>query len=184
MIIPDQPLRRTDHRGLSRMTDGPRRTTNRQARRGLAAGFTILEVMMAVIVMAFAITTSITTMQRGFLALDTARNITIAGQIMQSEFEKMRLLPWTTIDAYPATITSQPYDAAHPEYFTLDSAFTSNAFIGNRFTVVRDVTLIQTGMKKITLTISWKSYDGRTITRKYFTYYGQNGLYDYFYNSL
>jgi hypothetical protein len=96
----------------------------------------------------------------------------------------MRLLPWTTIDAYPASVTSQPYDAAHPEYFTLDTAFTSNSFIGNRFTVVRTVDLVRTGLKKITLTISWKAYDGRTLTRKYFTYYGQNGLYDYFYNSL
>ncbi|MDB6170154.1 MAG: hypothetical protein JWM88_3018 [Verrucomicrobia bacterium] len=139
---------------------------------------------MAVIVMAFAITTSITTMQRGFLALDTARNITIAGQIMQSEFEKMRLLPWTTVDAYAASTTAVPYDAAHPEYFYIDTAFTSNSFIQNRFTVVRDVVLVRTGLKKITLTISWRSYDGRTLTRKYFTYYGQNGLYDYFYNSL
>ncbi|MBS0663535.1 MAG: hypothetical protein JSR48_09730 [Verrucomicrobia bacterium] len=148
------------------------------------AGFTIAEVMMAVIVMAFAITTSITTMQRGFLSLDTARNMTIAGQIMQSEFEKMRLQPWTTIDAYPATATAVPYDAAHPEYFNIDRAFTSNTYIGNRFTLQRDVTLVQTGLKQVKLTCSWTSYDGRRISRSYFTYYGQNGLYDYFYNSL
>lgn len=129
---------------------------------------------MAAIVMAFAITTAITTMQRGFLALDTARNITIAGQIMQSEFEKMRLLPWTTIDAYTNT-TPAP---------AIDTSFTSNAYIGNRFTMTRDVTLVRAGMKQFTLTVSWRSYDGRTITRSYSSYYGQNGLYDYFYNSL
>jgi Tfp pilus assembly protein PilV len=140
-----------------------------------ASGFTIVEVMMASIVMAFAITTSITTMQRGFLSLDTARNITIAGQIMQSEFEKMRLVPWTTIDAYAVNA-----DTA----ITVDSSFTSNAFIGNRFTMTRRVTLIRTGMKQITLTSTWRSYDGRTISRSYSSYYGQNGLYDYFYNSL
>ncbi|MDB6114114.1 MAG: hypothetical protein JWQ62_1059 [Lacunisphaera sp.] len=129
---------------------------------------------MAAIVMAFAITTSITTMQRGFLSLDTARSLTIAGQIMQSEFEKMRLLPWTTVDAYPLPSTS----------VTVDSSFTSNAFIGNRFTMNRTVTLVRTGMKQIDLTVTWKSYDGRTISRSYSSYYGQNGLYDYFYNSL
>jgi hypothetical protein len=130
--------------------------------------------MMAAIIMAFAITTSITTMQRGFLSLDTARNITIAGQIMQSEFEKMRLLPWTTVDAFAASTPN----------LAVDTSFTSNAYIGNRFTMDRTVSLVRTGMKQITLTVRWTSYDGRTISRSYSSYYGQNGLYDYFYNSL
>lgn len=131
---------------------------------------------MAAMVMAFAITTSITTMQRGFLSLDTARNITIAGQIMQSEFEKMRLVPWTTVDAYDAT--GAEVDLA------VDTSFSSNTFIGTRFTMTRRVDLIRSGMKQITLTVTWRSYDGRSISRSYSSYYGQNGLYDYFYNSL
>lgn len=131
---------------------------------------------MAAIVMAFAITSSITTMQRGFLSLDTARNITIAGQIMQSEFEKMRLLPWATVDTYDATGSAIAV--------TVDTSFTANAFIGTRFALTRRVDVIRTGMKQVTLTVSWRSYDGRTITRSYASYYGQNGLYDYFYNSL
>jgi Tfp pilus assembly protein PilV len=147
-----------------------------RARRPRTAGFTIVEVMMAAMVMAFAITTSITTMQRGFLSLDTARNITIAGQIMQSEFEKMRLVPWTTVDAYDAT--GAEVDLA------VDTSFSSNTFIGTRFTMTRRVDLIRSGMKQITLTVTWRSYDGRRISRSYSSYYGQNGLYDYFYNSL
>jgi len=146
----------------------------RPAPRKGASAFTIVEVMMAAMVMALAITTSITTMQRGFLSLDTARNITIAGQIMQSEFEKMRLVPWTTVDAYPAST----------DPLAVDSSFTSNSYIGTRFTMARTVRLVRTGMKEITLTVTWRSYDGRSISRSYSSYYGQNGLYDYFYNSL
>lgn len=163
----------------SARSDSSHRTSSPPARTlGLhrkAAGFTIVEVMMAAIVMAFAITTSITTMQRGFLAVDTARSITIAGQIMQSEFEKMRLVPWTTVDAY-AINEDTPV--------TVDVSFTSNAFIGTRFTMTRRVTVVRTGMKQITLTSTWRSIDGRDISRSYSSYYGQNGLYDYFYNSL
>lgn len=141
--------------------------------RSKQGGFTIVEVMMAAIVLAFSITTAITVMQRGFVSLDTARNITIAGQIMQSEFEKMRIEPWATIEAYPAST----------DPLAIDSSFTSNAFIGNRFTMRRDVTDIRTGlMRQVTLTISWTSYDGRTLSRSYSSYYGKNGLYDYFYN--
>ena len=60
-------------------------------RLGLPAGPAIAEVMMAAAVMALVITTSITTMQRTFLAIDVARGTSYAAQIMQSEFEKMRL---------------------------------------------------------------------------------------------
>lgn len=140
------------------------------------AGFTIVEVAIAGAVMALVLTSSITTLQRGFLSLDTSRNLTIAGQIMQSEFEVMRLQPWTTIDAYSTSSTPTPV--------TIDSSFTSNRYIGNRFSMTRSVTLVRTGLKQITLTVSWKNYDGRRISRSYMSYYGQNGLYDYFYNSL
>ncbi len=135
--------------------------------------FTIVEVMIAAGVMALVITSSITTMQSAFLALDSARNITSAGQIMQSELEKMRLKDWTTVSAY----------AAGPTAVTIDSSFTSNPAIGSRFTLTRTVADVHTDMKSITLTIAWKSYDGRPFSRSYQTYYGRNGLYDYFYNS-
>jgi hypothetical protein len=143
---------------------------------GARRGFTIAEVMIAAGVMALAITTSITTMQRAFLALDSARNITLAGQIMQGEFERLRLKAWTVIGAYPLL----------PETTTLtiDPIFTSNPAIGNRFTLIRSVTENNSEMRKITLTISWRGYDGRPLSRFYTTYYGKNGLYDYFYNSF
>lgn len=135
--------------------------------------------MVAGFVLTFAITTAITVMQRGFLSLDTARNITIAGQIMQSEFEKMRLRDWSVIGAYAVDT---------PTAVTVDASFTSNSFIGTRFGMVRTVTEIPTttgiGMRQVTLTVTWQNYDGRTVSRSYTSYYGQNGLYDYFYNSL
>ena len=136
-------------------------------------GFTILEVMMAAIVMAYAITTSITTMQRGFATLDTARNLTLAGQIMVGEMEKIRMLSWDAVSAYPASDT-----------VTIDSSFTSNSRIGNRFTLTRAVeTAGSADMLKITLSISWKNFDGRTISRSYMTYYAHYGIHDYLYNT-
>lgn len=140
---------------------------------GRRRGFTIAEVMVAASVMALAITTAITTMQSAFLALDSARNITLAGQMMQGEFEKMRLKDWATISTY----------AAGPTTLTIDPTFTSNAAIGNRFTLQRTVADVNADMKQITLTITWNGYDARPHSRFYTTYYGRNGLYDFFYNS-
>ena len=129
---------------------------------------------MAAAVMAFALISSITVIQRGFMAIDTARSITYAAQIMQNEMEKMRLQNWATVSTYSATATP----------VTIDSAFTATAigarFIGMTRTAATIHTGTNAGMVKITLTVSWKTVDGRTLSRSYITYYGQNGLYDYF----
>ena len=141
-------------------------------------GFTIVEVMMAAAVMALAIATSIVAMQRGFLSLDTARKLTIAGQIMQCEVEKMRMSPWSEVNAYSAALDPMP----------LDPIFASNPAIASHFKLRRDAAPVATasgvGMKQVTFTVSWKSYDGRTQSRNYTTYYGEHGLYDYYFNQL
>ncbi len=129
---------------------------------------------MAAAVMAFAIASSITVMQRAFLALDSARSITYAVQIMQNELEKMRVLKWDTVSAYSSTATA----------VTIPDTF-KNTSIGTRFTgMTRTAEPIHTGanagMVKIKLTVTWQTYDRRTLSRSLITYYGQNGLYDYF----
>lgn len=139
------------------------------------AGFTILEVALAAFVLAFAIASSITAMQQAYFALDRARKITLAGQVMQSEFEKMRLNDWTTISSYPAL--QDITDTIDPTFRAESSAIT------NSFTVSRAVTEVHAGMKQVTLTTSWRTLDGRVSSKVYSTYYGKDGLYDFFYNS-
>jgi Tfp pilus assembly protein PilV len=157
-----------------------RRPQSRPGRIRARDGFTILEVMLAAAVMVSAIATSLAVMQRGFASLDTARNITIAGQIMQCEVEKMRMKPWG------ATVSA--YSTSGPTTETIDSSFTSNPAVGTRFSLQRDVVVVPTttgvGMRQVTFTVTWKTYDGRSLSRSYTTYYGENGLYDYYYNSI
>lgn len=132
--------------------------------------------MMAAIVMAFAITTSIVTLQRGFLSIDTARNLVIAGQIMQSEIEKMRVSPWSST----VTVTGiVDYTNTFPA-LNIDPVFTANTFIGDRFTLTRTMENPKPDLRQITLTITWRNYDGRTLSRSYTTYYARYGLYDFF----
>jgi Tfp pilus assembly protein PilV len=134
-------------------------------------GFTIAEVALAVIVLAMAITTAIAAMQRAFLDLDTARNLEVAGQILQCEMEKERLLDWT-----------QANDAGYQP--VIDASFARNPAIAGRFTLSRTVAPVADHpgqMVQITLTVRWRSYDGHRLSRSYTTYYGQGGLHDYFY---
>lgn len=150
--------------------------------RSRTAAFSLLEVMLAGLVLALAITTSLTAIQRAFLSLDTARNLTTAGQILQCEMEKLRMRPWSVVGAYPLT--------TGPAAIAMDPAFTANPAVSNRFILYREVTDVPppTGstlpMRKVTFTVTWKNYDGRSLTRSYTTYYGKDGLNDYYYNSL
>lgn len=142
-------------------------------RSAAARGLTIMEVALAVIVLAMAITTSITAMQRAFLDLDTARNLEIAGNILQCEMEKERLFTW-----------AQASNAAYAP--VIDASFAGNPAIAGRFTLSRSLVALagHSGqVVQITLTVRWRSYDGHSLSRSYTTYYGQGGLYAYFHGS-
>ncbi len=126
--------------------------------------------MIASIVMVLAITTAITTLQRGFQALDTSRNTTYASQVMQSELERLRLKSWAQIQILQ--------DSG-------ESAVTVGGVTGaaGSFRCTRTIRDRKTDMKEITLVSTWNGYDGRPHTLSYITRYGKSGLYDYFYTA-
>lgn len=140
--------------------------------------------MLAATVMALAISSSVIVLQHGMRAIDTARYTTLAGQILQSQMEKLRLLTWTQL-------TNTTYGPVAFPTFTPDLAATATSQI-NRFTVggvpARCSQLIEpaegvlgTIMKKITLTATWQGIDGRSHSLSYVTYYGKDGISDFFY---
>ncbi len=123
--------------------------------------------MVAATVLALGIVSSITVLQRGLQALDTARNLTAATQVMQSEIERLRLKNWAQLQAL---------QDSH------DTAVTADAGSPNaRFTCTREITDYKVDMKQIVLTTTWRGYDGRPHTARMITRYCRNGLNDYFY---
>lgn len=144
----------------------------KSSRQHSVRGFTIFEVGVASLVMALVLSTSVTTLQRAFISLQNARDLNIASQMLQSEMEKMRLADWTIVNAFPAAATP----------VTLDAAFTTNSFIGSRFTLSRTVTDPKTDTRIISLRINWLGADKRPLYRNLSMRYSRNGLYDYFYS--
>lgn len=134
-------------------------------------GFTVLEVMVAAAVMLFGITTAILTLQRGFQALDAARNLTYASQVMQTELERLRLRSWDQL---------QSLQDAGATAVTVEAVA---GLGGEAFTCTRTIRDIRTDMKEITLAATWRGHDGRPQTARLVTRYGRNGLYDYFYTA-
>jgi hypothetical protein len=152
--------------------------------------------MAAVFVMALAISTSITTLQVGYRSVDTARNTTIASQVLQSMIEDIRLLTWSGSGTNVSTLgnlTDQPlsaFDIDQTNHYQsksiTDFSSTASAMLA-RFTFSRAVTDVSgttvsgaSTMKVIVLTAKWTGIDGKQHTLKYTTYYGQNGLYAYY----
>lgn len=163
-------------------------TPRLRARKLRARGFTIVEVVVAAGLLALGIATSITTLQFGLRSVDTARNMTLASQIMQSEIEILRLQNWAqivalqTAQASPTTpsIVNAASSITTGTSTTLDATLTT---LAGRFVCTRLVEDIsgRTNIKKITLSVSWTGIDGRAHALNYQTRYAKNGLADYFY---
>lgn len=160
----------------------PARSTSSPARqRRGTGGFTIIEVALAASIMALGIATSIIVMQSGFKAIDVARDTTLASQILQSEMERIRLMPWSNTGTTAVdSITELPAKEA----VDLSTMFSSSTEIANKFQVVRIVEADSSrpaAVKYITLSVTWRTSDGRSQTRSFRSMYSKNGLYDYFY---
>ena len=135
--------------------------------------------MVAASVMILCIASSLVVLQRGFMAIDNARYTTLAGQILQSQMEKLRMLTW-------AQLTDATNGPPTNGSFTPDISTSTTGQLAN-FTcseVIADAPSPYNGtMKDITLTATWKGSDGRNRTLTYSTRYGQNGISDFFYTS-
>lgn len=127
--------------------------------------------MIAAMVLALGITTSITTLQHGLRSIDTARHTTYASQVMQSEMEQLRLKNWAQIqslqDSSDSTVTSGGAGGAAAESFAC----------------TRTIQDLRADMKEITLVSTWRGIDGRPHSLRYVTRYSKSGLYDYFYTA-
>lgn len=126
--------------------------------------------MVASVVLVLGITSAIVALQRGFQALDTARHLTYASQVMQSELERLRLKSWAQLQALQ--------DASDTTV-----AVTATAGLSPSFRCSRTIRDTKTEMKEITLVSAWNGYDGRPHSVRYVTLYSKTGLYDYFYTA-
>lgn len=164
------------------MTDRSR--PDSRSRRALA-GFTVMEVMIASMVMLFSITSSIVVLQYGFRYLDTARKTTLAAQIMQSEMERIRMLSWSAINNLGPE-ENIDFNKDFPSDTAAEKAVLDT--ITRTFTTAVRRTTTLSGydgeIRQIDITIGWKGLDGVQHSRSSSTQYCKNGLYAYYYTGI
>lgn len=143
--------------------------------------FTIFEVAVAATILALVIATSLTVLQTGMRAVDTARNTTLAGQISQSVIEVLRLQNWPQISALPAFASVDiPQAISSGSATALDATLNT---VTSRFVCTRTVSDPKANMRLITVTVSWRGNDGRPHAISSQARYAKKGLNDYIYVS-
>jgi type II secretory pathway pseudopilin PulG len=157
----------------------------RPLRFGSARAFTIVEIMVAATVLALSVSSSVIVIEEAIHAVDTARVTTLAGHVLQTQMEKLRLLTW-------AQLTSPGDGPVAYTAFTPDISDATSAQL-SRFTVASEKgkclqsitdapSPFGSSMKVITLTATWNGLDGRSHSVSYTSQYAQNGLSDFFYS--
>jgi Tfp pilus assembly protein PilV len=117
--------------------------------------FTIVEVMMAAVVMLAGIVGMIQVIVSGSEMLDVSRKQTVAAQIIRSEIEKLHLSSWAAINSLPssASVTINP----------------SLQTVSSGFTCIRTITTLSSSpyvRKRITFSVTWTGNTGRSYTRR------------------
>jgi Tfp pilus assembly protein PilV len=121
----------------------------------LSKGFTIVEVMMASVILVVGFIGMIQGITVGSEMLATARRQTLAAQIINHETEKLRLSSWATVSALTTFSTAITIDSQ------FDSAITACGLVkGTTITLTRITANVQpdganTELKEVTFTVTW-----------------------------
>jgi Tfp pilus assembly protein PilV len=138
--------------------------------------------MIATFVLALGISSSVIAMQSGFKQIDIARGTTLASQIIQSEMERLRMMPWSKTS--PAGVVDSISELPEKESFDGATYFSANADLAGKYEITRTAIpdpARPTEVMNIVVYVRWKSYDLRWHQRSFNSIYCKNGLYDYYY---
>lgn len=140
------------------------------ALRAGAAGFTLVEVSVATLVVGVLIASILTTVLHGFAILAASRQTLRANQILQQELETLRTYSWSQV-TNTASYGSTNYLDGQINYLVTRSMmpYANGTSYGTN------------QMRRVTITIVWTNAPGRVISKNMTTLFTQGGLNDYIY---
>lgn len=140
---------------------------------------TMMEVLIASVLLVFAIGSSISALTAGMGYMRHARMTTLANQITQSAMEQLRLANYATISTYAAQAQPVNFDSV----IAVDnfaSGFTLGMTVRVNFTTVVAGGSGTLGKTLLTITTSW-SENGVPYTRRTTSIFTEKGMSDYIY---
>jgi len=134
-------------------------------------GFTLVEMIVASLVLGMVFISSIATLTYGYKLMENARFNTLASQVIQSEIETLRLKNWSQLSALPSHGT-----------IAISSDMATAAF--NKFTGWRTVSSVRPDTRRIVVGVQWTASSGQIHSRRYTTFMTKDGLNDYYYTKI
>jgi Tfp pilus assembly protein PilV len=151
------------------------------------AGFTLVEVMMAAVILVVGLIGLIEAVAISASAMDQARRATLATQIISHEIEKLYFSSWSTISGLPTASTAITIDSQFDQArLALGDDKTGTAVV--RFSMTRTVTSPDpvTNIREVNFTVTWVVTSSRldaggsrvafTYTRANSAWFGKYGL--------
>lgn len=128
-------------------------------------GFTLLEAMIATLILGFVLSSVLAVVSRCARYLTDIRRTARSSQVLQQKMEDVRLLSWSNVQSLPATFTD-PNDTAG----TYSGSVAQSAYDSYSGT---------TTVTKVTLTVTWKSQSGKVLTNSLTSLVTNGGLNKY-----
>lgn len=134
-------------------------------------GFTLVEVLVSMALMAMVFTAAFGTYFLGMRMVEDAREELRASQIIQSELEAMRTLTWDDLEEMGNGWSTFSPQGNFVQQF-------ANDYLAYKW--VYDIT---TDQKRIAIWVRWTNSRGEYTYQMFSTIFTQNGLNDYYYTS-
>ncbi len=150
------------------------------AGRSANAGFSLIEVVFAAVIMAVGFAAAAICLRLGVDRLDAARRMALVSQVLQDEAERLRLENWNHLADLPAT---ERLEQSIPAVFR--ESILGEMVNNGDLTIERTITDVSgmDGLKHIRLEAIWRGLDGQPRTRIYQLHYARGGVSDYYYGT-
>src|SRR5437867_1029588 len=128
-------------------------------------GFTLMEALVATMILGFALASILGVAGRSMRYLNDIRRTARSSQVLQQKMEDIRLLSWSQLQALPGTFT--------------DPSDTNRVYAGTITQTAYDSYNGTTTMMKVTLTVTWTNQVYRVLTNSLSTLVSNGGLNKY-----
>jgi len=141
------------------------RCNNRVGRTNGENAFTLMEAMIATMILGVVLSSVLALASHGARYLNDLRRTARSSQVLQQRMEDIRLLSWSDVQALPV-IFFDPNDTNHLYSGTITQA-AYDSYNGN------------TTVTKLTLTVTWTNQVSRVLTNTLSTLIANGGLNKY-----
>jgi len=150
-------------RTIIRAQQGSRRIMSSNKSRG--RGFTLIEVLITIFILAVVVLTLITVFVYGFNLLSRMKQVALATEIAQEEAENFRNMSFEDILALPLSGTFTHEDLNHVSLKNSSASYIIEDVPGD----------LEDKIRKLTLTITW-DYRGQEMRKDVVTYINRYGV--------